>query len=696
MRSRLKIISCLAVAAAAGFGSADTVLRSRSLADLTKASSTSTFTRSNCDFVSLSTDSSGSPVATLRFKGHYASFGQDLSTSQDWSSYNLVQARVKNKESHTVSFRFIVQLTSDPNNYTGAFTGLFTLAPGESKLFMFNLNQDSAEPYGMEYLRPVLTQPYTDVVAYSSFRNLKTIYHWRVSLQDTVAASLSISELKLLRQNLVFDGIADKYGQYTDRSWSDKINQDSDFQARKAAELTDLSANPGTGETQGSKSLVNPSITPGIWKVVRNSSGKMYLQHPSGKLFWSMGLSAVGEGAATPVEGRENMFQSLPSSTGSFAGAYIDRPTPDGTLMCFNFAQRNLMAKYGTDYKASWLDTVRKRISSWGVNTLGIDSTTSLFGQGIPYTLLLHTNAFGTRFRPPHLQWGSLPDPYTDGFQTWMTTEFTEQLAPYLTHWSFMGVFVDNEMSWGNMASTTDQLNIARGALNATSTQPGKTAFMNQLKTKYNGSISALNTAWGTKYTSWSDFLATRWLPTSFPSALKTDGLNFVKAFAETYYSKVNLALSAAGLKALYLGSRYEDWTPEVVSAASKYVDVLSFNLYRTVDNVDWDYLNSLSKPVLISELGYGAKSDGTFGGPAPTYSSESRAERLKALLNKAITVNNIVGVHWYSYVDQPITGRWSDYQNTGLGLVDIADNPYMDSVEVLRNFTKTMYAVRG
>src|SRR2546423_749298 len=123
MRVSLKTISCLAVAAAASFVSADTVLRSRTLADLTKASSSSSFARNNCDFINLTTDSSGSPVATLRFRGTYASFGQDLSSSQDWSSYNMVQATLTNKDSHSAHFKFIVLLGSDINNYTNSFTG---------------------------------------------------------------------------------------------------------------------------------------------------------------------------------------------------------------------------------------------------------------------------------------------------------------------------------------------------------------------------------------------------------------------------------------------------------------------------------------------------------------------------------------------------------------------------------------------
>ena len=696
MRASLKALSCLAVATAACVCSADTILRSKTLADLTKASSTSYFTRHNCDFVNLTTDSSGSPVAALNFKGTYASFGQDLSSSQDWSGYNMVQATIQNKSSHSSHFKFIVLLTSDPNNYTNAYTGSLYVDGGETKTFIFDLNPDSAKPFGMEYLRPVLSASYTNVIAGSTFRNLKTIYHWRLSNQDSVTTELAISHVKLIRQNLVFDGIADAYGQYTDRGWANKVHQDSDFATLKTNELNDLSTHPGTGETNGSKTLVSPVAGNGTWQVVRNSSGQMYLEHPNGKLFWSMGVSGVAEGAATPVEDRSNYYQYLPSQTGTYAGAYMTRPTPNGNQTCFSFNVKNLMTKYGSSYQAGWESMVKKRLASWGINTLGIQCKNDFLDGSIPFTVIEDTNDFGTRLRTPHMLWGSMPDPYTNGFQTWMTTKFTTDLVDAMTHQNFMGVFVDNELSWGNTDTTDLYFNVPRGVLNSPSTQPAKTAFMNQLKSTYNNSISALNSSWKTTYSSWSSFLSTQWLPHSYTTSMKSDMSKFLSSFAGTYYGKVNAALSAANLKSLYLGSRFDDYTPEVVSAASKYVDVLSFNLYRTVDNVDWNYFNSLTRPVMITEIGYGTDARGTFGGPATVFSFADRAYNLTQFLNKAITQKNIVGIHWYCYVDQPITGRWSDYENTGMGLVDVADNPYPETVQALRDFTKSMYSMRS
>jgi agarase len=259
-----------------------------------------------------------------------------------------------------------------------------------------------------------------------------------------------------------------------------------------------------------------------------------------------------------------------------------------------------------------------------------------------------------------------------------------------------MGVFVDNELSWGATDTDKHHYNVAIGALTAPSTQPAKAWWVSQLNTKYNGSISALNTAWGSHFTSFSSLQSnTSWKPTTYPSGMATDFKNFVHAFAGKYYGAIKSALTSAGVKALYLGSRFSDYNPEVVTGADDSVDVLSFNIYRFADNVDWTYLNSLSKPVLISEFTYAEEDAGTFGGLAEVSSQPDRISAMNTYLNSALSCSNIVGVEWYRYADQPITGRWSDFENGGNGIVDVSDTPYQPTVDTFRGFTANLYTSR-
>lgn len=60
-----------------------------------------------------------------------------------------------------------------------------------------------------------------------------------------------------------------------------------------------------------------------------------------------------------------------------------------------------------------------------------------------------------------------------------------------------------------------------------------------------------------------------------------------------------------------------------------------------------------------------------------------------------ALRNRNIVGAHWFSFAPQPITGR-KDGEAAQIGLVDIADNPYPETVQAAREVGEGMYEVFG
>jgi flagellar biosynthesis/type III secretory pathway protein FliH len=45
----------------------------------------------------------------------------------------------------------------------------------------------------------------------------------------------------------------------------------------------------------------------------------------------------------------------------------------------------------------------------------------------------------------------------------------------------------------------------------------------------------------------------------------------------------------------------------------------------------------------------------------------------------------SIVGVHWFQYLDQPVTGRLLDGENGHFGLVGITDIPFQGFVDEVR-----------
>ncbi len=699
MRQVNRLAAAAGILAVVTAGHADTILRQQSY-DLSRAGDPTYFQNYKTQVLGIGTDEEGLTVAKLYFPQLSASLGRSSTTvSEDWSPYNILEFKLTNHEAFPVEFRALVYLYQDPKNGSNAFAGRVTLGAGETRRFCCYLNPDDSMPYGMEYMRPVLSAPYNNVYTSGSFRNLKTIYTWRLSYQGSVPAHVDVADLRLIKQDVRFDNMVDPFGQYSDREWPNKIHVTSDLAVQQAAELTDLAANPGRGEQLGTAQVPLTTSANGKWQVTTSLSGKKYLEHPNGNAFWALGVSAVSTGTSTPVGGREGFFQSLPDSNSAFGSCYISRATMDGTNTCYSFGQQNLMLKYGTNYTTPWMSMVKQRISSWGLNTLGMQCATPFYDNSMPYTQLLNTSAYKTRFKVPHQLWGTFPDPFAADFQSWMTTQFAKDLAPWNGQSNFLGVYVDNEMSWGNTFSDGYRYNIAVGTLKAPATQPTKIAFGAWLSTRYKKDLAKLNAAWGTNYSSFDAIVSTtNYAPTVFTTGQQSDFKAWSKAFAVQYFKSVRAALTANNLSGLYLGCRYCDWLPEVVEGADPYVDVHTLNYYRTTSNFNFGYWSgpTLKKPYMFSEMGASVQADGTFGGVGEVYSQDDRVKNVTGMLAKAVTEPNCVGAILYCYNDQPVTGRYTDYENSGLGLVDVADTPHYEIVNAIRNFSRSMYQTRG
>ena len=694
MRQLNRLAAAAGILAVVTAAHADTILRQRSF-DLTRAGDPTYFQNYKTQVKSIGVDDEGLTQARLYFPINKANFGRtSTSYKEDWSPYNILAVKMTNHEAFSCEFRALVYLTSSPSNGTNGFAGKIVIGPGETRRFLCFLNPDDGDPYGLAYMRPVLTAPYNNVYTYGSFRDLRTIYHWRFSYQGTAPARIDISDLRLIKQDLIFDGMVDAFGQYADREWPTKVHSVDDLQALKASEQTDLASHP-SGQ-MFSTNLLPAGAPTGKWGVTRSPSGNAYFQTPSGNLLWALGVSAVNNGVCTPVGGRENYFQQLQDPASKFSVCYVTKPTLDGNNTCYAFSVQNMMLKYGDDYMTPWTNVVKQRMASWGLNMLGMQCMRTFYDNTMPYTQIVHTANFPTRLRTPRMLWGTFPDPYDPTFTSWMVSSFGKTLAPDLGQSNFMGVYVDNELTWGNLSSDKSHYNLVLGVLKSPATQPAKVAFVKFLTAKYSGNIKNLNTAWGTTFSAFSSIQTGFWQPSTYGTGLKADFEAFTRQFSSTYFSSVRSALNQIGFSGLYLGCRYADWLPEVVEPAEQYVDVHTFNIYRTAANVNWDYLATLQKPYMFSELGYSVQGDGTFGGAGEVYSQNERAANLKEFLAKANSQADCAGVILYCYTDQMITGRYSDYQNSGLGLVDVTDTPHYEVVKVLRDFSSTMYTNRG
>jgi hypothetical protein len=88
----------------------------------------------------------------------------------------------------------------------------------------------------------------------------------------------------------------------------------------------------------------------------------------------------------------------------------------------------------------------------------------------------------------------------------------------------------------------------------------------------------------------------------------------------------------------------------------------------------------------LIGEFQFGSTDTGLFWpGLYDVTAEEQRGPAYAAYIRSAAANPDIVGCHWFQYVDEPLTGRLLDGENGNMGFVAVTDRPYDRLVSAAR-----------
>jgi hypothetical protein len=74
-----------------------------------------------------------------------------------------------------------------------------------------------------------------------------------------------------------------------------------------------------------------------------------------------------------------------------------------------------------------------------------------------------------------------------------------------------------------------------------------------------------------------------------------------------------------------------------------------------------------------------------------PVWNEEQRGQAYARFVQAAAADPAIVGVHWFQWADQPVTGRLLDGENAHFGLVGITDIPFDGFVEAVDTANATV-----
>jgi hypothetical protein len=251
------------------------------------------------------------------------------------------------------------------------------------------------------------------------------------------------------------------------------------------------------------------------------------------------------------------------------------------------------------------------------------------------------------------------------------------------------------------------------------STNYTKQAWQNYIQKKYS-TIAALNTAWGSNYTSFasaggwpkkttkgSGLLdedgSSAWMGNGSADIVgananaKADMDNFLELLAEQYYKTATNAIRTAFPNNLVFGSGAlnAQTYPQILQAAGKYLDVIEIwaePVFQANSSVLGSAYNLSGKPLEIwttlTSQGETSANGGTAWGTGPCtgdYDFCTQALRgagYQSLINTYLNTKGsdgtfpIIGLDWWEYTDK-VTGG----ENMNFGLVSSRDNAY-DGIE--------------
>ncbi len=518
-------------------------------------------------------------------------------------------------------------------------------------------------------------------------------------------------------------GLVNRYGKAAGRDWPGKVKSDQDLKNQAAQEEKEREQSDSmAGRSKYGGWADGPKLEATGYFRAQKYQGKWTLVDPEGYLFFAVGIANARFSNTYTVTGvvyedvqgktgehvvsslRRDLFEWLPEPEDPLADHYgYSTSIHTGPLkhgQTYSFYKANLQRKYGDDYLDIWREVTLDRMQHWGFTCFGNWTDEQFFNNGrVPYFAHVWIRGTHQRVSTGNDYWGPIHDPFDPEFKTSVATSVagvTDQLDG--DPWC-VGIFVDNEISWGSYSHDPMRFGIVINTLGRPAEESSaKAAFVIMLQQRY-PAIEALNTAWETELESWEDLAQGFEHTGELTGKRREDFIILSEALAEKYFKVVRDAVKARMPNHLYCGARLADWgiTPEVARAAAKYTDLCSYNMYTEgLPGHFGEWLEELDRPSILGEFHFGSTDRGMFHGGICTAADQTeRGVKYANYVRSVLKNPYFVGAHWFQYVDSPTTGRAIDGENYNSGFVSVTDKPYKELVDAARELHSHLYEIR-
>lgn len=486
----------------------------------------------------------------------------------------------------------------------------------------------------------------------------------------------------------------DRFGQTTRKDFPGKVKDEAELKADAAAEAAYYAAfkpmaTDQWGGLPGSKEKLGLAAT-GFFHTEKKGE-RWILVDPDGNAFFHLGVCTFGFAPgedATYVKERQAIYEWLPPTTGDYAAAW--HPEKYWHDQAFSFFAANLIRKYGPDYLASkdrHLGVLVDRVRAFGFNSIGAFSGDSPAFAEKRIPRMAHC---GIKPELPGIR--GVSDPFDAESLRTTDEAWAKSVAAKADDPLIIGYFFANEQAFEDLPRGVPQLKGKHAA---------KRRLVEELQKKY-ATIADFNQAWKVQV---ADFaaLADTALPVQTPAAF-ADMKAYTELFLDTYFRTMTELFRKHDKNHLMVGNRWQPGTANseaLCRAAGKYMDVISLNYYCV--GVDKGFVGRLhqwtgDKPMMWSEFYYtSAAESNCAGGGGDMATQKGRGQAYRQYVEQAASLGYVVGIEWFTLVDQAVTGRWFEKmtgERNNTGLFNVADRPYQDLVAEMAVAHRNLYGV--
>ena len=443
---------------------------------------------------------------------------------------------------------------------------------------------------------------------------------------------------------------------------------------------------PGSGKKFGLKKT-------GFFHVAKQGD-RWILVDPDGNAFFHLSVCAMEPADDyTYIAGRERIYEWLPAHEGQFASAF--HPEPYWNPLALSFHLVNTIRKSGKPYDAgAYTARMIERVRKWGFNSagaFGVGDSGMRRQMSFPHVAHLPLSTWEGFSDVPGVH--GIFDPFSDKLREHCDKVFAEKLPKAADDPLLIGYFLANEPLWEEIPGAVASLN---------GMHPCKRRLATMLQEKYK-TIEEFNRAWKTSFDSFAD-VAAHGLPVRTHAAREDMG-EFTGVFLDAYFRLVTETFRRYNKNHMLIGNRFQPGTinnATVCRLSGKYMDLVSFNYYTY--GFDRNLLARIrgwmgDRPMFFSEFYFSSPPESglTGGSTVDLPSQRARGLAYRHYVEHAAALGYVVGIEWFTLVDQATTGRFFEKYNGeagNTGLISVADRPWKPMLEELIKTNYDIYKV--